>query len=73
MAREGNKTMVKLKSVLAAALVCTAAVSKRKLSSLLGDSEQVFWKFNYQNGLYGTYYCHGANNLELSKSRGLMS
>lgn len=67
MVQEGNKTLVKLKALLHAALV-SAAGSKYKFSSLLGDSEQVFWEFNYQNGLYGTTLAMG-QIMELSKGQ----
>lgn len=61
--------MVKLKALLHGALFSSAMASKYKFSQLLGDSEQVFWEFNYQNGLCGHRGCCGANELESAKGQ----
>lgn len=61
--------MVKLKALLLGALFSSATASKYKFSQLLSDSEQVFWEFNYRNGLCGHRGCCGVNEQELSKGQ----
>ena len=61
--------MVKPKALLHGVLFSSAMASTYKFSQLSGDSEQVFWEFNYQNGLCGHRGCWGANELELSKDQ----
>lgn len=69
MVQQGNKTMVKRKALLCGALFSSAMASKYKFSQLSGDSEQVFWEFNYQNGLCGHRGHSGANELELPRGQ----
>lgn len=59
--------MVKWKALWRGALFSSATASKYKFSQLLGDSEQVFWEFNYQNSLCGHPGRCGANELEWSR------
>lgn len=58
-----------MKALLCGALFSSATSPKYKFSQLFGDSEQVFWEFNYLNGLCGHCGHSGANELELSKDQ----
>lgn len=65
--------MVKLEALLCSSSCSSATASKYKVSQLLGDSEQVFGEFNYQNGLCGPDGRCGANELSRPRATGLMS